>query len=220
MSRARYTHGYPRAKKRNEDKDIRLSKSLSWLLRHGAEKEGLKLEYGGFASVDKLLSFPQFSSITVEDVKRVVEYNDKKRFALRYHPETGELQIRANQGHSVKVDEEGLVVPLKAEDCPNMIVHGTYFKNWPKIKVDGLSRMKRNHIHFAVGMPGENGVISGMRTNCEIFILIDVVKAIDDGFKFFQSENNVILSPGDKNGYLKPKYFKEVWQFSPRILLL
>ncbi|XP_076368072.1 tRNA 2'-phosphotransferase [Tachypleus tridentatus] len=220
MSGTRSSRSYPRAKNRNDDKDVRLSKSLSWLLRHGAEKEGLNIEHGGFVSVDKLLSFPQFSSVTVEDVKRVVEYNDKKRFTLRHHPETGELQIRANQGHSVKIGEEGLLVALKPEDCPDMIVHGTYFKNWPEIKVDGVSRMKRNHIHFAVGLPGENGVISGMRKNCEIFILVDAIKAIDDGYKFFRSENNVILSPGDKNGYLKPKYFKEVWQLSPRIQLL
>jgi|FrelakmetLWP11LW_1041352.scaffolds.fasta_scaffold204988_1 2'-phosphotransferase len=31
------------------------------------------------------------------------------------------------------------------------VVHGTFSKFWPLIKQSGLSRMKRNHIHFAKG---------------------------------------------------------------------
>jgi len=33
--------------------------------------------------------------------------------------------------------------------------------------------MERNHIHFAVDYPGSN-VISGARTNCDVFIEINV----------------------------------------------
>ena len=38
--------------------------------------------------------------------------------------------------------------------------------------------MNRNHIHFASGLLGENGVISGMRSSCEICIYIDLEKAL------------------------------------------
>ncbi len=31
-----------------------------------------------------------------------------------------------------------------------------------------------------------------------------------DGFKFFISSNNVILSPGDENGYIPVRYFRLV----------
>ena len=31
-----------------------------------------------------------------------------------------------------------------------------------------------------------------------------------DGIQFFKSANGVILTPGDKDGYLKPKYFKKI----------
>jgi hypothetical protein len=31
-----------------------------------------------------------------------------------------------------------------------------------------------------------------------------------DGIKFYRSENNVILSPGDSEGFIKPKYFVKV----------
>jgi 2'-phosphotransferase len=47
-----------------------------------------------------------------------------------------------------------------------MIVHGTYFNAWDLIKDTGLKTMARNHVHFAIGMPGDKSVISGMRNTC------------------------------------------------------
>jgi 2'-phosphotransferase len=41
--------------------------------------------------------------------------------------------------------------------------------------------MGRNHIHFAPGMPKEEGVISGMRSSCDIIIEIDMEAAMKDG---------------------------------------
>jgi len=46
------------------------------------------------------------------------------------------------------------------------------------IGAQGLSKMNRNHIHMAVGLPGENGVISGMRNKCNLYIHIDTAKAL------------------------------------------
>ncbi len=69
--------------------------------------------------------------------------------------------------------------------------------------------MARNHIHFAPGMPKEEGVISGMRGTCDIHIEIDMEGAIKDGVKFYISSNNVILTEGI-DGVLSPKYFKKV----------
>ncbi len=67
-------------------------------------------------------------------------------------------------------------------------------------------------LDMAIGMPGKNGVISGMRGSCEVVVEINMVKAIKEGhIPFFISENKVILSPGigDK-GFLPPKYFRSV----------
>lgn len=50
-----------------------------------------------------LLQLPQFRSFSAEDVQRVVDTNEKQRFALQPgDPSTGPL-IRANQGHSLQV---------------------------------------------------------------------------------------------------------------------
>ncbi len=36
-------------------RSVQVSKKLSWLLRHGAEKEGLKLDKSGYASVQDVV---------------------------------------------------------------------------------------------------------------------------------------------------------------------
>lgn len=90
------------------------------------------------------------------------------------------------------------------------VIHGTYLKNWSSIRKDGLSRIKRNHIHFSSGLPDDKSVISGIRHNAEVFIYINLKLAILDGLKFYKSVNNVILSPGDENGFIRPKYFLKV----------
>lgn len=36
-----------------------------------------------------------------------------------------------------------------------------------------------------------------------------------DGFKFYRSSNNVILCPGNEQGFLPPKYFEKVVQIRP-----
>lgn len=54
--------------------------------------------------MEELLAHPQFRAYSLEDVERVVVTNDKQRFKLRPSPEDGRLQIKASQGHSIKVD--------------------------------------------------------------------------------------------------------------------
>ena len=83
--------------------DVQLSKFLSYICRHGAAKEGIKVHDGGFLNVDDVLSRSRGGSYTKEDVQRVVRQCQKQRFALRNDPVTGSLQIRANQGHTLKV---------------------------------------------------------------------------------------------------------------------
>lgn len=68
--------------------------------------------------------------------------------------------------------------------------------------------MNRTHIHFTNSLPKES-VQSGIRSSCEIYIYIDVPKAMNDGMKFFLSDNNVILTKGIDN-VLPPQYFLKV----------
>lgn len=49
-----------------------------------------------------------------------------------------------------------------------------------------------------------------MRNNATVLIHIDVQKAMDSGLKFFVSDNGVVLTEGDSNGFLSPQFFSKV----------
>ena len=187
---------------------VRLSKSLAWLLRHNAESEGFTFLDGGYLPVQEVLKHRRFQGFTVADVEDVVKNCSKQRYALSTGV-NGELLIRANQGHSIKTVEVDLEEITNPDEAPK-VVHGTNFKAWNDIQKTGLSRMKRNHIHFAAGELGADGVISGMRSSAQVYIYIDVHKAMKDGITFFRSANNVILSPGNADGIIESTYFKTV----------
>lgn len=70
--------------------------------------------------------------------------------------------------------------------------------------------MRRVHIHFACGLPSDQNIISGIRRDCEVFIYINLEKALAAGLTFFISSNGVILSPGNEKGIIKPSFFSAV----------
>lgn len=130
--------------------------------------------------------------------------------------------IRATQGHSMKsVDTTLFLEKLSLDDpteskLPDTVVHGTYHGAWPLILASGgLRAMTRLQVHFATGptidevfpdgrdapparlnaKPNQT-VISGMRSDAEILIFINLRKALEAGCPFYRSENGVILSEG------------------------
>ncbi|KAL4775628.1 KptA family-domain-containing protein [Aspergillus nidulans var. acristatus] len=69
-------------------REVTVSKALSLLLRHAAEREGLKIDSQGYANVADVLAWRKLKSlkVTFPEIISAVETSDKKRFALLYHP--------------------------------------------------------------------------------------------------------------------------------------
>ena len=65
-----------------------------------------------------------------------------------------------------------------------VIIHGTYFKNWNFIRNEGLKRCGRNHVHFAIGEVGNDGVVSGMRESAEVVIYLNMELALQGKCNF------------------------------------
>eukprot|EP01051_Picozoa_sp_SAG22_P032139 SAG22_NODE_13398_length_408_cov_0.831715_1_plen_114_part_01 len=104
---------------------VRLSKNLSFLLRHGAEKAGLEMGADGYVPLADVLALPQLSRWSAEDVREVVRTNDKQRFALER--QGGVEVIRANQGHTLRtVEDEALLTEIVDPAELPVCVHGTY----------------------------------------------------------------------------------------------
>lgn len=160
--------------------------------------------------------------ITFADIQKVVDEDAKCRFSLKPNPsratpeptEPSDWLIRANQGHSIKVDSEKLLIPVTNEmnNIPDTVVHGTYYCFYSSImKSGGLSRMTRTHIHFSNGVKKDGQkVISGMRKDAEILIYIDIKASIEDGILWWLSDNGVVLTEGNEKGLIPIKYFKKV----------
>lgn len=72
--------------------------------------------------------------------------------------------------------------------------------------------MGRNHIHFSTGLPEhKEGVISGMRSDAEVLIYIDIRRSLSEGgVLWWLSENGVVLTEGDDKGLLATRYWKKV----------
>ncbi|POM72976.1 TKL protein kinase [Phytophthora palmivora] len=195
---------------RKEDPpEVRLSKTLAYALRHGAEELQLDMRPSGFVPLDQLLALPLFQSFTEQQVEEVVRTNAKKRFSMTTD-ETGTTKfIRANQGHTLQlVQDEELLTPLEDPHAIDKCVHGTYLQFWESIYNTGLSKMQRNHIHFAEREVMDDEVVSGMRSNCNLLLYIDFPMAMQDGIKFYKSSNNVVLSPGmGDSGVIDRRYF-------------
>jgi len=94
--------------KKKEDANVKISKALSWLLRHGAVQEGFAINADGYLKMDDVLEYfaKKGQGVKLETIMDIVETNEKKRFEVKkdIDPNTEDkiLWIRAPQGHSIK----------------------------------------------------------------------------------------------------------------------
>lgn len=205
-------------------RDVRISKALTQVLRHKAIDLGLSIRPDGFVRMQDLLECKFLSKMgtTVADVEQITLNSDKQRFEIVH--DSGELFIRAVQGHSIKIVQDGdLLRPLTMEDqdLPEECVHGTYRRHLSAILQNGLiaggklGKTFRNHVHFAPYTMGDTRVVSGMRYDSEVAIWINLREGLRRGIPFFVSKNKVILSPG-LDGVVPPELFVKVFDMQKR----
>ena len=171
---------------------IRTSKFLSFVLRHRPESIGLSLDSEGWVEISELLVACQRSgrNLSYKQLLDIVESSDKQRFVVRNG------LIRANQGHSVNVS-----LNLKASTPPDTLFHGTTRKALDSIKVSGLDKMNRRHVHLSLDI--DTALKVGRRRGKPIVLIVAAAKMHEEGFPFYLSENGVWLTDAVPWEYLR-----------------
>ena len=166
-----------------------LSKYLSYLLRHHPETLKLKMDNNGWVSVDELLTKINAEtqySISLDELKEVVERNDKKRFAFRDN--NWGLFIRAVQGHSLS----SVNMKYKSVKPPKILYHGTAYRFVDSIMKSGILAMKRQYVHLSSDY--DTAVSVGIRHGKVKVLIVDAEKMYNDGVEFYKSENGIWLT--------------------------
>jgi putative RNA 2'-phosphotransferase len=165
-----------------EQQRTKISKRLSYILRHAPDSVGLTLDENGWASVQDLRT--KFGSpLSIEDLNEVVETNEKKRFAFN----DDLTKIRASQGHSIEID-----LAYQPTTPPEFLFHGTATRFLESIKKDGLLKGSRHHVHLSLDEVTARKV--GARHGSPVILTLKSKEMYEAGYVFYVSENDVWLT--------------------------
>lgn len=169
----------------NHNRLTSLSKFLSLVLRHKPEAANITVDEHGWASISDLINNNKNprNKFTREIIEEIVKTDEKQRYSIS--PD-GNF-IRANQGHSFKVDLE-----LKPQVPPPILYHGTATRFIDSIFKEGLKPMSRLQVHLSKDIETARKV--GARHGKAAIIEIDTAKMQNAGYVFYISENGVWLT--------------------------
>jgi len=169
--------------------EVRISKFLSYILRHNPYEFGLAPDEYGFCDLSSILEVVKnkFLEFDNQRLLEVIYNNTGERFQIK-----GD-KIRARYGHSIEVEPAG-----KKEDIPDILYHGTARKNLSSILKEGLKSGRRKFVHLSVDE--QSAIRIGRRHDIEpVMLRSDVKEARAKGVKFWR-EGSVVVSteiPGE-----------------------
>ena len=157
---------------------------MSLVLRHDPSAAGIALDGQGWAVIDEMLAgmAGKGFAITRGVLEETVAKDSKQRYAIS---DDGR-RIRANQGHSVRVD-----VGLEEVRPPDALFHGTATRFADAIRREGLKAMSRQHVHLSPDEPTALAV--GRRHGKPVIFRVDAKRLADAGGRFYRSANGVWL---------------------------
>jgi len=165
----------------------KLSKTVSYILRHHPEDFDLKLAADASVKTDKLLAAlkNRFQDITKTDLIQLVKNDPKGRFSFLDNNQ----RIRANYGHSV----EGVSPDYQPVKPPEILYHGTRPEVKAKIMAAGLKPMGRNYVHLSLGVK-EAKKVAYRRTKQPVVFKVKAFKAHQNGQNFYKTAEDIYLT--------------------------
>ncbi|MEJ8306406.1 RNA 2'-phosphotransferase [Saccharibacillus sacchari] len=183
------------------ERDKKISKLMSMMLRHSPEDFGLTLDpEDGSCRLDELLAAVRkrtgYADTTEQDIRDVVRRSDKQRFEILESTDgvenessvekESEPRIRARYGHSF-----GRVTYPQGTP-PTVLYHGTGRQALPSIEEHGLLPMGREYVHLSAET--SFAALAGRRKGKLIMLNIDSVAATNEGIVFYDAGSGVWLA--------------------------
>jgi putative RNA 2'-phosphotransferase len=156
----------------------KLSKKMSFALRHRPEQFSLVLDSEGWVELE---TFASRLETTVELVQQVVAQDTKQRFTVQNG------KIRAAQGHTILVN-----IQFATPTPPAVLWHGTTEEALTAIMKTGLLPMKRQHVHLSATK--EQAEIVGSRRKGKLVLLKVDTAALSTHTELRMAENGVWLA--------------------------
>ncbi len=173
---------------------VKLSKFLSYVLRHAPDRYELELDENGYAPLEKVLNVlkGRFKYFKKEDLFELVKDDKKGRF------EIAGKRIRATYGHSVDVKPAS-----KSVAPPEVLYHGTSEENLKTILAEGLKPMDRRFVHLSLSM--KDAYMVGLRhSQTPVILEIRARQANLDNIEFYR-EGKLFLAKYVPAEYIKVK---------------
>ncbi|MGM0442001.1 MAG: RNA 2'-phosphotransferase [Elusimicrobiota bacterium] len=170
---------------------VKISKFLSYILRHNPGKFGIRVDRLGYADLGEVVRRVKnkFKGAGESEVREVVKNSPKERFEINGG------KIRATYGHSIDVN-----LDLASVKPPDILYHGTPQKNREKILEEGLKSMGRNYVHLSA-TEKEAEKVGKRRDSQPLILKIDALKTWEDGIKFYSS-GKLYLTPAVSPVYI------------------
>ena len=165
---------------------LKLSKEVSYALRHAPRKYELELDDEGWVSIEQLLfslrKKRQWPNIQEEELIKMIALSKKKRHEI----EKG--KIRAYYGHSLSKK-----IRSEKQIPPKILYHGTTSKSMNSILVEGLRPCERQYVHLSEDL--ETAIEVGKRREKEpVILVVNAQQASDDGIRFYYGNEKIWLA--------------------------
>ena len=170
----------------------RLSKLISFLLRHGPWEAGLVMDAEGWVRIKDLVNGIKtkwrnkhlYEWLKEEHVYAVALLDPKGRFELSND------RIRARYGHSRKL---GIRINYPLETSLKILYHGTTADKLARILSEGLKPMNRAFVHLSVSFDDACNV--GRRHGRNAIVLVVDANCIrSHGYNTYRASRSVVLS--------------------------
>jgi putative RNA 2'-phosphotransferase len=155
----------------------RISKFLSYLLRHRPKEYPLSFDREGFVPWNELFAMVEqrFAEASEDEVLTVIRHSDKRRFEFK------DGKVRATYGHSFPVD-----LGLEPVAPPPELYYGSARDLAESIVRSGLKPRDRQFVHLSASF--EEALAVGKRRDpTPAVIVVDALGASGAGVTFYSS---------------------------------